>query len=40
MEEAKKLRRLYGKGMYISYLKDKAKELGLDDITLTEDDIE
>jgi hypothetical protein len=40
MNEAKKLRRLYGKGVYISHLKSKAKELGLGDIDLNENDIE
>jgi hypothetical protein len=40
MKDAKELRRLYGKCMYISHLKDKAKELGLGEINLTEDDIE
>jgi uncharacterized protein YbjQ (UPF0145 family) len=40
MEEAHNLRRLYGKGMYISHLKNKAKELGLGDIDLSEEDIE
>ena len=40
MLEAKKLRRIYGKGMYISHLKNKAKELGLGEIDLDENDIE
>ena len=40
MKEAKELRRLYGKGMYISHLKNKAKELGLGEIELNENDIE
>jgi hypothetical protein len=40
MKEAKELRRLYGKNVYISHLKDKAKELGLGDIDISEDDIE
>ena len=40
MKEAKDLRRIYGKGMYISHLKKKAKELGLGEIDLNEDDIE
>jgi hypothetical protein len=40
MEEANKLRRLYGKGVYVSHLKNKAKELGLGDIDLNENDIE
>jgi hypothetical protein len=40
MSEAKKLRRIYGKGVYISHLKDKAKELGLGNIEINEDDIE
>jgi hypothetical protein len=40
MAEAKNLRRLYGKGVYISHLKNKAKELGLGDIDLNENDIE
>jgi uncharacterized protein YbjQ (UPF0145 family) len=37
MEKAKDLRRIYGKGMYISHLKNKALELGLGDIDITED---
>jgi hypothetical protein len=37
MEKAKELRRLYGKGVYISHLKNKANELGLGDIDITED---
>jgi len=40
MEEAKNMRRLYGKGFYISHLKNKAKELGLGDIDINENDIE
>ena len=40
MKEANELRRLYGKGVYISNLKNKAKELGLGDIDLTENDID
>jgi hypothetical protein len=40
MEEAKNMRRLYGKGVYISHLKNKAKELGLGEIDLNENDIE
>ena len=40
MNNAKDLRRMYGKGVYISHLKDKAKELGLGDIDLNEDDVE
>ena len=40
MEEAKELRRVYGKSMYISHLKSKAKELGLGEIDLSENDIE
>jgi uncharacterized protein YbjQ (UPF0145 family) len=40
MKEARNLRRLYGKGMYISHLKSKAKELGLGDIDLEEADVE
>ena len=40
MAEAKNLRRIYGKGMYISHLKNKAKELGLGEIDLNENDIE
>ena len=40
MKGAKELRRVYGKGMYISHLKSKAKELGLGDIEINENDIE
>ena len=40
MGEAKIMRRLYGKGVYISHLKNKAKELGLGDIDINENDIE
>jgi uncharacterized Zn finger protein (UPF0148 family) len=40
MKEANDLRRMYGKGMYISHLKTKAKELGLGDINLDKNDIE
>ena len=40
MAEAQNLRRIYGKGMYISHLKNKAKELGLGEIDLNENDIE
>ena len=40
MKEAKDLGRIYGKGSYICHLKSKAKELGLGEIELNEDDIE
>jgi hypothetical protein len=41
VEEANEFRRIYGKGMlYISFLKNKAKELGLGDIEINADDIE
>jgi hypothetical protein len=40
MKEANNLRRIYGKSMYLSFIKRKAKELGLGDIDLTEEDIE
>ena len=40
MKEAKKLRRMYSKSVYISFLKDKAKELGLGEIEINEDDVE
>ena len=40
MKEAKEFRRLYGKAVCISHLKNKAKELGLGDITINENDIE
>jgi uncharacterized protein YbjQ (UPF0145 family) len=40
MKEANTLRHIYGKGMYISHLKNKAKELGLGDIELDKVDIE
>ncbi|MDR0598470.1 MAG: hypothetical protein LBG84_00090 [Treponema sp.] len=40
MEHAKELRRIYGKDLYILYLKTKAKELGLGDIDLHENDID
>ena len=39
MNEARKQRSLFGKGAYISYLKAKAKELGLGDIELNKTDI-
>jgi hypothetical protein len=40
IKQAKEMRRLYGKGMYISHLKNKAKELGLGEIDINENDIE
>ena len=40
MEEANNIRRMYGKGVYIFHLKNKAKELGLGDIEINENDIE
>ena len=40
MREAKEIRRIYGKGTYISHLKNKAMELGLGEIEINEDDIE
>ena len=40
MEDARLMRRLYGKMAYIGYLRGKAKELGLGDITINPDDIE
>jgi hypothetical protein len=40
MDNAKKLRRIYGKNVYISHLKDKAKELGLGDIEINPEDVE
>lgn len=40
MKQAKDIRRIYGKSPYITFLKDKAKELGLGDIELSEADIE
>lgn len=40
MEEAKDLRRIYGKKMYVEYINKKAKELGIEDVTLTESDVE
>jgi hypothetical protein len=39
MKNANDLRRIYGKNMYISHLKSKAKELGLGDIELNENDL-
>jgi hypothetical protein len=40
MNHANELRRIYGKKAYIDHLKGKAKELGLGDIDLNENDIE
>ena len=40
MKGANLTKRMYGKSAYVSYLKDKAKELGFGDIDLTEDDVE
>jgi hypothetical protein len=40
MNEAKNLRRLYGKRVYIEFIQSKAKELGLGDIDLNENDID
>ncbi|MCL2138265.1 MAG: zinc ribbon domain-containing protein [Treponema sp.] len=40
MKKAKETRRVYGKKVYIGELKNKAKELGLGDIELNENDIE
>ena len=40
MKKANEIRRIYGKGLYISYLKNKAKEFGLGDIEINENDIE
>ena len=40
IEDAKNLRRIHGKSMYISHLKNKAKELGLGDIDINENDID
>lgn len=40
IEEAKKIRRIYGKSVYIEFIIDKAKEFGITDINLTEDDVE
>lgn len=40
MEKADSMRRIYGKNVKISFLKDKAKELGLGDIEINEEDIE
>ena len=35
MKEANMFRRMYGKNVYLSYLKGKAKELGCEDLDLT-----
>jgi hypothetical protein len=40
MNRANELRRIYGKRVYIDYLKGEARELGLGDIELNENDIE
>lgn len=40
MRKANELRRMYGKEMYVDYLNDKARELGLAGISLTIDDVE
>lgn len=40
MKSAKELRRIYGKKVYISFLKAKAKELGIGEIEINENDIE
>jgi predicted amidophosphoribosyltransferase len=40
LEKTNEAMEKYGKGTYISYLKDKAKELGLGDIDVSENDIE
>lgn len=38
-KEARDVRRIYGRGTCLSFLRRKAAELGLDDIDLTEDDL-
>jgi hypothetical protein len=40
MQEADKLRRMYGKSACVSFLNKRAKELGFADANLTESDIE
>ena len=40
MKEAKEIRRIYGKVLYISYLKSKAKEFGIGEIEIDKNDIE
>ncbi len=40
MKQAKELRRIYGKGTCVSFLKTKAQELGLGDVDINENDIE
>lgn len=40
MEEAKEMRRIYGKKMYVEFLNKKARELGIEGVMLTENDIE
>jgi len=37
LKHANDIRRIYGKATYISYLKNKAKELGLGEIEIDED---
>ena len=39
MNRAKDLRRLYGKEVYVKFLKGKARELGIDDFSLRVDDV-
>jgi len=38
MNDVKMMRRIYGSGCCISFLKDKAKELGVYDIAITVDE--
>jgi len=40
MSKANQMRRVYGKGAYISFIKRKAEELGLGEIELNEEDVE
>ncbi len=40
MKEAKELRRIYGKRMYIFHLKSKAREFGFGEIEINENDVE
>jgi hypothetical protein len=40
IQKANEAKEQYGKGTYVSYLKDMAKELGLGELNISENDIE